>query len=197
MSTPISRRGFLKQLNCAAIGSSAILNTLLNLKLANNLAAQAAPDNKALVCLFLSGGCDTFNLLVPYELSRYNIYSTTRGAYGSDGGLALNRDVLLQLPSPINDFGLHPACVKLHQMATGTGVFSQKRLAFVPNVGTLIQPITKAQFNAWENGDNFALPVPKALFSHSDQIEQWQTAVPQGMSQLSGWVGRAADVLAS
>ena len=80
-------------------------------------------------------------------------------------------------------------------MATGTGAFSQKRLAFVPNVGTLIQPITKAQFNAWENGENFALPVPKALFSHSDQIEQWQTAVPQGLAQLSGWAGRASDII--
>lgn len=194
-SKPLSRRGFLRQFNCAAIGSSAILNTLLNLKLANQLAAQGAPDNKALVCLFLSGGCDTFNVLVPWEQSRYNTYSTTRGVTGTDGGLALDRNALLQLPSPINDFGLHPACVKLHQMAQGTGDFTRKRLAFVPNVGTLIQPITKAQFNAWENGQNFALPVPKALFSHSDQIEQWQTAVPQGLAQLSGWAGRAADII--
>jgi len=92
---------------------------------------------------------------------------------------------------------LHPSCVNLHQMATGTGNFPQKRLSFVANVGTLVQPITKAQFNAWENGQNAALPVPRALFSHSDQIEQWQTAVPQGMSQLSGWAGRASDILNS
>src|SRR5262245_9172862 len=88
-SNGISRRRFLRQFNCAAIGSSAILNTLLNLKLANNLAAQGAPDNKALVCLFLSGGCDSFNVLVPWEASRYATYSVTRGAFGSDGGLAL------------------------------------------------------------------------------------------------------------
>src|SRR2546423_3204572 len=92
MSTPISRRTFLRQFNCAAVGSSAILNTLLNLKLANNLAAQAAPGNKALVCLFLSGGCDSFNLLVPRETSRYAAYSTSRGAYGTDGGLAIDRN---------------------------------------------------------------------------------------------------------
>ncbi len=193
---PLSRRGFLRQVNCAALGSAAILNTLLNLKLANSLTAQSPPDNKALVCLFLSGGCDTFNLLVPWEQSRYNTYATTRGPFGSDGGLALDRNALLQLASPANDFGLHPACVRLHQMATGTGVFAgKKRLAWLPNVGTLIQPITKAQFNAWENGQDFALPVPKALFSHSDQIEQWQTAVPQGLAQLSGWAGRAADII--
>jgi uncharacterized protein (DUF1501 family) len=199
MSTAISRRKFLRQFNCAAVGSSAILNTLLNLRLANNVAAQGGPlDNKALVCLFLSGGCDSFNVLVPWELSRYNTYSVTRGAFGSNGGLALDRNVLRQLAAPANDFALHPACLNLQQMATGTGNFAgKKRLAFVSNVGTLIQPVTKAQFNAWENGQNSALPVPKALFSHSDQIEQWQTAVPQGMSQLSGWAGRAADILQS
>ena len=73
MSKSLSRRGFLKQLNCAAVGSSAILNTLLNLKLANSVAAQGGPlDNKSLVCLFLSGGCDSFNVLVPWEPSAYN-----------------------------------------------------------------------------------------------------------------------------
>ena len=198
-SKPISRRGFIRQLNCAAVGSSAILNTLLNLRLANSVAAQGGPlDNKALVCLFLSGGCDSFNVLVPWELSRYNTYSITRGAFGSDGGLALDRNALRQLAAPAGDFGLHPSCVNLQAMANGTGAFAgKKRLAFVSNVGTLVQPVTKAQFNAWETGQNAALPVPKALFSHSDQIEQWQTAVPQGMSQLSGWAGRCADILHS
>src|SRR5215218_9394861 len=69
MSKPFTRRGFLKQLNCAAIGSSAILNTLLNLRLANSATAQGGPltDNRALVCIFLSGGCDSFNVLVPND----------------------------------------------------------------------------------------------------------------------------------
>jgi len=197
--SPINRRGFLKQMNCAALGSSAVLNTLLNLKLANSVAAQGGPlDNKALVCLFLSGGIDSFNVLVPWEQSAYNTYATTRGPFGTEGGLALDRNALLQLAAPSANFGLHPACVNLRAMANGTGAFAGKRrLAFVSNVGTLVEPITKAQFNAWENGQNAALPVPKALFSHSDQIEQWQTAVPQGMSQLSGWAGRCADILHS
>lgn len=196
---PLSRRTFLRQLNCAAIGSSAILNTLLNLRLANTVAAQSLPlDNKALVCIFFSGGCDSFNLLVPYEQTRYNTYSITRGETGSDGGLALNRNSLLPLAAPANDFALHPSCSNLQAMANGTGAFAgKKRLAFVANVGTLVQPISKAQFNNWENGNDFALPVPKALFSHSDQIEQWQTAVPQGQAQLSGWAGRCADVIHS
>jgi uncharacterized protein (DUF1501 family) len=192
MSTLLSRRGFLRQLNCAAVGSGAILNTLLNLKLANGLYAQSAPDNKALVCIFLSGGCDSFNLLVPYDAARYASYATSRS------GLALARNTLLPLAAPANNYALHPWCPKLQQMADGTGPFAGKRrLAFVSNVGTLIQPITKAQFNAWENGQYNALPVPKALLSHNDQAEQWQTAVPQGMSQLSGWAGRAADIINS
>jgi uncharacterized protein (DUF1501 family) len=197
MTTPISRRGFLRQLNCAAVGSSAILNTLLNLRLAGSVAAQGGPlDNKALVCIFLSGGIDSFNVLVPWELSAYDTYASARGAFGSDGGLALDRNALLQLAAPSASYGLHPSCANLQAMANGTGAFAGKRrLAFVANLGTLVQPITKAQFNAWENGQNAALPVPKALFSHSDQIEQWQTAVPQGMSQLSGWAGRCADIL--
>ena len=198
MSKPISRRGFLKQINCAAVGSSAILNTLLNLKLANSVAAQGGPlDSKALVCIFLSGGIDSFNWLVPWEQSAYNTYAVTRGPFGSDGGMALDRNAIRQLAAPSANFGLHPACVNLQAMANGTGPFATygRRLAFVANVGTLVQPVTKAQFNAWENGQNAALPVPKALFSHSDQIEQWQTAVPQGLSQLSGWAGRCADIL--
>ncbi len=198
MSNPISRRGFLRQLNCAAVGSSAILNTLLNLKLANRVAAQGGPldNSKALVCIFLSGGMDSFNVLVPWEQSAYNSYAVSRGAFGSDGGLALDRNALRQLAAPSNNYGLHPACANLQAMANGTGAFAGKRrLAFVSNVGTLVQPVSKAEFNAWENGQNAALPVPKALFSHSDQIEQWQTAVPQGMTQLSGWAGRCADIL--
>jgi uncharacterized protein (DUF1501 family) len=199
MNHAISRRRFLGQLNCAALGSSAMLGTMLNLRLANSLAAdEPCNDCKVLVCLFLSGGCDSFNLLVPWESARYTSYAQSRGVAGSEGGLALDRNTLLRLPSPASDFGLHPALSRIHQMAGGTGAFSgRRRLAFLANIGTLVQPITKSQFNAWEQGNNAALPVPKALFSHSDQIEQWQTAVPQGLSQLSGWAGRAADILHS
>ncbi len=202
MTSPsIPRRRFLRQFNCAAVGSSAILNTLLNLKLANQAAADplgGGTDSKALVCLFFSGGCDSYQLLVPKETSRYATYVATRGVFGSAGGLALERDSLLGLDAPAADFGLHPAMTRMHQMATGTGPFAgKKRMSFVTNVGTLVQPVTKAQFNAWEDGSNAALPVPRALFSHSDQIEQWQTAVPQGMMQLTGWAGRAADILQS
>lgn len=192
----LSRRGFLRQINCAAVGSGALLNTLLNLKLANSLTAQTAPGRKALVCLFLNGGMDSFNFLVPTD-SRYTSYSVSRGAAGTEGGLALAQSSLLPLAAPLGGYGLHPACPQIRDMVNGTGArFSGKRrLAFVANVGTLVQPITKAQYNAWERGNNAALPVPRALFSHSDQTEQWQTAVPQGLGHLTGWAGRASDIL--
>jgi uncharacterized protein (DUF1501 family) len=200
-SQPISRRSFLRQFNCAAVSSSAILNTLLNLKLANSAAADVlggGTDSKALVCLFLSGGIDSFQMLVPWEQSRYDSYATTRGAFGSDGGLALDRTKILRLGGSASDFAFHPSMVGLHQMATGTGAFAgKKRVATIANIGTLVQPITKAQYAAWENGSNAALPIPRSLFSHSDQMEQWQTAVPQGMLELSGWAGRAADLMNS
>lgn len=198
---PISRRKFLRQFNCAAVSSSAILNTLLNLKLANSAAAQdlgGTGDGKALVCIFLSGGWDSFQMLVPWEQSRYDTYAIARGEDPNQGGIALSRDSLLRLTDTASDFGFHPSMVGLHEMATGTGRFAgKKRLACVANVGTLVAPITKSQYLAWESGKNPALPVPRALFSHSDQIEQWQTAVPQGMSELSGWAGRAADIMHS
>jgi uncharacterized protein (DUF1501 family) len=201
-TSPISRRSFLRQFNCAAVSSSAILNTLLNLKLANSAAADgiigSGTDSKALVCLFLSGGIDSFQMMVPWEQSRYDSYATTRGAFGSPGGLALQRSTLLQMNGAAADFALHPSLAGLHQMATGTGAFAgKKRVAAITNVGTLVQPITKSEYQAWEDGSNAALPVPRALFSHSDQMEQWQTGVPQGMIELSGWAGRAADLLTS
>jgi uncharacterized protein (DUF1501 family) len=204
-----SRRKFLQQFGCGAMSSSAVLNTLLNLKLANHAAANdlgTGPDCKALVCIFLGGGCDSFQMLVPWEQTKYNSYSTARGPIGTEGGVALARSSLLRLNDtsaapgfdPPSDFGFHPSMVGMHQMATGTGDFAgKKRLAAITNIGTLVAPTTKAQYEAWENGSNSSLPIPRALFSHSDQTEQWQTAIPQGAVELTGWAGRAADIINS
>ncbi len=193
-----TRRQFIGETSCAAIGSTSVLSTLLNLTMANHAAAQAGlpGERKALVCLFLSGGCDTFNLLVPRDPSRHAEYAAARS------GLAL----------PLNDadpsknlipldfdggggrlYGLHPSCPKLAEMFNGTGGFvGKKRVSFLANVGTLVEPIPDKQ--AYLRG---SVGIPKALFSHRDQIEQWQTSVPQGMQVLSGWGGRAADVIHS
>lgn len=185
-----SRRRFLGEASCSMVSSVSVLNTLLNLKMANQAAAAGTPtDRKSLVCLFLNGGNDSFNMLVPRDAARHATYSTTRG------NLAIPQGELLPLNQDGGDgqlYGLHPSCTGLQELFNGLGGDTNKRrLGIVSNVGTLIQPTTKADFLS-EN-----LPLPRALFSHSDQIDQWQTSVPQGMTELSGWGGRAADVLHS
>src|SRR5690606_16280564 len=103
---PISRRQFMGQMSCAAVGSSAILSSLLNLRMTSNVAAASlsgADDYKALVCIFLAGGNDSFNMLIPREADEYARYATVRQ------NLALPSGDLL----PITDatgrkFGLHP-----------------------------------------------------------------------------------------
>ncbi len=189
MNKPLNRRRFLGQSACSALSSVSVLNTLLNLKLANSVAAQAAPsDHRTLVCLFLHGGNDAFNWLVPRD-SRHSIYATSRD------NLALPIDSLRELHQDGGDgqlYGIHPNCPGLQGLFNGIGGDTAKRrAAFIANVGTLIQPITKAQYISE------TVPLPRALYSHSDQTDQWQTSVPQGMTQLTGWGGRVADILHS
>jgi uncharacterized protein (DUF1501 family) len=192
-----SRRQFLGEASCAGISSTSIVSTLLNLTMANHAAAQAGlpGERKALVCLFLSGGCDTFNLLVPRDSARHAEYAAARSGLA----LPINDPNPSKNLIPLNfddngrQYGLHPACTRLAEMFNGTGSFvGKKRVSFLANIGTLIEPIPNKQ--AYLNG---TVGIPKALFSHRDQIEQWQTSMPQGMSILSGWGGRAADVIHS
>jgi uncharacterized protein (DUF1501 family) len=187
----MQRRHFLYQAPCAALSSLSVLNTLVNLRLANSLAAAdtGGPDCKALVCLFLHGGHDSFNFLVPRG-AEYANYANARS------NLALPEPSLRALNQAAgNDgrlYGLHPSATHVADMFNGTGAYAGKRrAALVANVGTLVQPTSLTQYHAG------SAALPKALFSHSDQIEQWQTSVPQGMAQLSGWAGRAADVIHS
>jgi uncharacterized protein (DUF1501 family) len=185
--SPLSRRRFLGQANCAAISSLPLLNTLLNLKLAGSLAADPPPasEYRALVCIFLNGGCDSFNLLVPRGASEnspeYEEYAEVRQ------DLSLPYDELLPI-NPMNNvgrgLGLHPDVPELQTL------FEDGHAAFIANVGTLIEPVTLAEYNAGSK------PLPLGLFSHSDQIEQWQTSIPHARSGI-GWGGRAADILAS
>ena len=179
---PISRRRFIGEASCSAISSIPLLNTILNLNLAGKIAAAEPTSNeyRALVCLFLQGGCDTFNLLVPSGASEYAQYAATRA------NLALAQNTLLPI-TPTNNagiqLGLHPAVPELQAL------FQNGSAAFVANVGTLVQPATtKAMYNA-------SLNMPLGLFSHSDQQEQWQTSAPDQRSAI-GWAGRAADLLA-
>ena len=180
MSHSLSRRRFLGQLNCAAISSLPVLNTLLNLKLAGTVAAAGAgTGHRALVCLFLSGGIDSFNVLVPRGADEYAEYKGTRGA------IALPQASLLPihpLGSPGLQLGLHPGLTGIQSL------FEAGKAAFIANVGTLIEPVTKDEY------DQGVKRLPLGLYSHSDQIEQWQTSTPD-LRSPRGWGGRAADIL--
>jgi len=181
---PISRREFIGQASCAGIGTRSILSTLLTLRLANSLAAQsAAPspgDYRALVCLFLAGGNDSFNMLVPTTAGEYQAYAAARG------NLALARETLLEI-SPANmggrTLGIHPSMPEVRDL------FSQGKLAFVSNVGSLVRPLTLSDYKAGRN-------LPVSLFSHADQVKQWQTCMPDKRTAI-GWGGRAADIIKS
>ena len=205
LRSPYTRREFLGEASCAAVGTISVLSTILNLKMANHLAAaDLAPmaagspvtDYKSLVCIFQAGGNDSFNVLIPNSATEYGEYAASRSNLAIPQGSLLN----LNLSPPLTgsgqedrgDFGLHPAMTELADMFNGTGAFAgNRRLSLAANVGTLVEPTTKTEYV------NGSVQLPKALFSHVDQIEQWQTAVPQGATQLSGWAGRAADVLHS
>lgn len=196
----MNRRDFLKQANCAAVGSTALFNTLLNLKLAGNAAAasSAGTEYKALVCLFLNGGNDSYNTLIPTSgsvgdfSSEYGRYVAIRGGLHtqSSSGLALpTTGAGAALPlnvanTPGRTFGVHPALGELQEL------FNDGDLAFVSNVGTLVEPTTVSDFASK------SVKLPRQLFSHRDQRLHWQTSVPQG-GVIDGWGGRTADILNS
>lgn len=188
----LSRRSFLGESACAALGSTSIMSTLLNLKMANNAVAADLPDDaedrKTLVCLYLHGGIDSYNVLVPRDNERYGSYATTRT------NLALPQNSLLPLTQAAGgdglDYGIHPAMGGLQTLFNGMGgAENPRRLSFISNIGTLLEPMSKTDYV------DRLKPRPNGLFSHSDQTEQWQTSLPQGDVNLTGWAGRAADIL--
>ena len=166
----ITRRSFAATAGMAAAGS------LLGLRQfgALNALAQGPQDYKALVCVFLFGGNDANNTLVPFDHSGYTNYAAVRGP------LALAQNSLLQL-SPAPNFALHPAMPELRSL------FNNNHAAFVANVGTLIEPLTQAQYQS-------GAAAPSNLFSHPDQQLEWQNAGPSAATP-SGWAGRIADML--
>jgi uncharacterized protein (DUF1501 family) len=143
-------------------------------------AGAVASDYKALVCIFLSGGNDASNVIIPND-SGYSGYASARSV------LALPQSVLLPLTPRNSDgraWGLHPSLAEVH------GLFNAGRLALLTNVGTLVEPTTKAQYNAR------TVKLPPQLFSHNDQQVQWQSSVPDQPFR-TGWGGRMADLVNS
>ena len=176
-----SRREFIRQAACAAVGTIAMTSTIRDLRFMNAAVAQSnITDYKALVCIFLAGGNDSNNLIVPSGMTDYNNYAAIRTQV-----LALPQSSLLGI-TPANydghSYGLHPCLPELQTL------FGEGKLAVLFNTGTLLFPLTRAQYLGG------ILQKPPQLFSHSDQVTQWQTSIPD-QPPLTGWGGRCADLL--
>jgi uncharacterized protein (DUF1501 family) len=189
MSGPmiLSRRRFLRQ----AGGLSALsLAGSLDLLGLSSAAAQTTGDYKALVCLFLFGGNDSNSMVLPY--SAYSTYDAVRP-------LATNVNISQSLLTPIGPvnlpgqtFALHPAFTATNGNPTLTSLFQTGRLAVICNTGTLVEPLTRAEYRAGSKKR------PQQLFSHSDQQQQYQTSISEAsvLTAPTGWGGRIGDELA-
>jgi uncharacterized protein (DUF1501 family) len=179
----LSRRGFIRRAACAAVGTVAMTSAIRDLRFMNAAVAQSnITDYKALVCIFLQGGNDSNNLIIPTLQSQYNNYAAIRTPV-----LAIPQSAVLPVTSLDGDgntYGLHPSCPELQTL------FGEGKLAFLFNAGTLVYPITRAQYLAGTTAK------PPQLFSHADQQTQWQTSIPDQPPE-TGWGGRCADLLAA
>jgi uncharacterized protein (DUF1501 family) len=177
----ITRREFVRRAACAAVGTAAMTSAIRDLRIMNAAVAQTnITDYKALVCIFLQGGNDSNNLIIPTGAGQYANYAAIRTPV-----LAIPQSALLGVTSLDNDgntYGLHPNCPELQTL------FGQGKLAFLFNTGTLVFPITRSQYLAGTTA------TPPQLFSHADQQTQWQTSVPD-QPPTTGWGGRCADLL--
>ena len=175
------RREFLKQLAYASIATTGLgaISDLRRIAAAAGPAAKVGADYKALVYVFMFGGNDANNMVIPVSAGEFAQYTAGRGA------VRLNQANLLPITitnTPGRDFALHPAMAGMRDLVNlGKG-------AVVANVGPLLAPTTQAQFNAR------SVPLPLSLFSHSDQQSQWQSSVSDS-PPLNGWGGRIADIM--
>ena len=204
--TSAARRLFLQQSGALSLLAGAGAPMALNLMAAGSAAAQSAPDYRALVCLFLSGGNDAYNMLLPTDAASWAAYTATRNqapdpiallspgtapvptaAAGSPQRLGGVLPIAAANAAGLNNgrsFALHPLLGALQTLFD-----TDRRLAVVPNVGPLVMPTTKAQYALASH------PKPRRLFSHNDQQSTWQALAPEGAT--TGWGGRMGDLLAA
>jgi uncharacterized protein (DUF1501 family) len=177
-----SRRDFLVRTTCAALGAAAFQGTVRKFGLANLLATpnSVSGNYRALVCVYLNGGSDSNNMIIPTDTTDYGLYASARP------GLSIPLTSVLPINNPASTpgqtFGLHP---NMPELVT---LYNSNKLAVVTNVGPLVQPLTQAQYMA-----NSA-PKPYALFSHSDQVQAWESGRAD-IKISTGWGGRAADAV--
>jgi uncharacterized protein (DUF1501 family) len=198
-----SRRLFLRHAGALSTTlGSAVAPLALNLSAMGSAAAQSASDYKALVCIFLFGGNDSINMVLPTDTDSWTNYTTVRNqapdsiallapGAAANAGAAAGSPARLGGVLPINParsqgrtFALHPMMGTLQTMFN-----TDKRLAILPNVGPLIVPTTKVQYNAR------SVSLPVSLYSHNDQQNTWQSFRPEGATQ--GWGGLMGDLLAA
>ncbi len=174
-----TRREFARDLGCG-LGAAAFLSAFERFSRLE-AATTGATDYRALVCLFLYGGNDGNNTVIPYD--DYASYQAVRAT-----ALNIPKASILKIDAPSQGaaFGLHPALTDLQTL------YEAGKLAVVANVGTLSGPLTRAEFLAGS-------PRPDSLFSHSDQQAEWQSSIVTAQDPLSqtGWGGRTADAVAS
>ena len=174
--TKFNRRDFLKFGAASIIGSG--LSHFPRVAFANS----HLTDYKALVCVFLHGGNDGFNLIVPNDTDGYSEYANSRQ------NLAIAQNTLLPISPLSNDghtYGLHPQAAPLQSL------FAEGKMSVMANVGNLLEPFTRTQI---ENGAT--VKIPTELFSHNNQQDQWKT-INIDPSSTSGWGGRLANIFAA
>ena len=214
-----NRRDFMLQTGCAGLGLTSVVNTIAQLKMVGAAAAAAGPgDYKALVCLFMNGGVDSNNLLIPsgsstartdYQSGRGFLaipdanfdYTPRNAANGYWNGASVSQAAVSTRLAPDN-VGLYNPPTRASgycgaEMALHPGayplakMFADGDLSFIGNIGTLTRPgVTRGNFGL------ASTPKPPQLFSHSDQQTQWQSSIPD-KPFTSGWGGRIADLLSS
>ena len=194
MSAPIcethGRRAFLKR-SAQLATTGAALPVVLQLAAMGEAAAMTANDYKALVCVFLYGGNDQANTVVPYDVRSHKRYTAVRGGSGRDEeGIAIARHRLdatvLRPAGPIpsgEQYALHPRMTGLSDL------FNRGDAAVLLNVGPLVTPLTRAQYNS---SNRAAYPLPPKLFSHNDQQSVWQSSSAEGAAR--GWGGAMGDL---
>ena len=179
-----SRRAFLQRASALSVAGSAT-PWMLNLASIAEASAATAADYKAIVCVFLYGGNDYANTLVPYDANSYALYQQLRPtlAYSS---ASLSGTVLTPTVAPVDAAGFARQYALAPELSPLLPIFNAGRMAPVLNVGTLVQPTTKLQYT------NKSVLLPPKLFSHNDQQSVWQSSSPEGA--VSGWGGRMGDL---
>ncbi len=187
----LDRRKFLQKSGLATLGIGSMVNVISQLRLMQAAAANSVGggdvignDYKALVCIFLAGGCDMNNVIVPIGTHpQANYYQDTRDQVAVSESDITTAGTVITPQSGIGSgeqYGLHPSCTNMAQM------FESGEMAVMCNVGTLAEPTTKANYST--------VALPRQLFSHSNQVQEWMSSVADGPF-LSGWGGRVADLL--